>query len=235
MKKWIAIVLLAVMLFSLAACGQKKEEPAAVGGWTLNDSGELSAEAKAAFDKAMEGLMGVNYTPVALLGTQLVSGTNYSILAEATVVYPDAQPYYAVVTVYEDLQGKAEIRNIAALDLGRIAESGEVVIAEAPEEQLLGGWTVDRDGSVEVEDAVLHLASQVVSGTNHCVLCKGWTRGSVSACRGLIEKRKCSPAGSAFMRRSRQGAFDKDPEKWKTGQIKTTEEHHAGENCQRNE
>ena len=147
MKKWIAIVLLAVMLFSLAACGQKKEEPAAVGGWTLNDSGELSAEAKA----------------------------DYSILAEATVVYPDAQPYYAVVTVYEDLQGKAEIRNIAALDLGRIAESGEVVIAEAPEEQLLGGWTVDRDGSVEVEDAVLHLASQVVSGTNHCVLCKGWT------------------------------------------------------------
>ena len=175
MKKWIAIVLLAVMLLSLAACGQKKEEPAAVGGWTLNDSGELSAEAKAAFDKAMEGLMGVNYTPVALLGTQLVSGTNYSILAEATVVYPDAQPYYAVVTVYEDLQGKAEIRNIAALDLGRIAESGEVVIAEAPEEQLLGGWTVDRDGSVAVEDAVLHLASQVVSGTNHCVLCKGWT------------------------------------------------------------
>ena len=84
MKKWIAIVLLAVMLLSLAACGQKKEEPAAVGGWTLNDSGELSAEAKAAFDKAMEGLMGVNYTPVALLGTQLVSGTNYSILAEAT-------------------------------------------------------------------------------------------------------------------------------------------------------
>ena len=22
---------------------------------------------------------------------------------------------------------------------------------------------------------MLHLASQVVSGTNHCVLCKGWT------------------------------------------------------------
>ena len=121
MKKWIAMVLLAVMLLSLAACGQKKEEPAAVGGWTLNDSGELSAEAKAAFDKAMEGLMGVNYTPVALLGTQLVSGTNYSILAEATVVYPDAQPYYAVVTVYEDLQGKGKQFEI------RIANTGQIV------------------------------------------------------------------------------------------------------------
>jgi len=175
MKKWIAIALLAVLLFSLAACGQKKAETSAVGGWTLNESGELSAEAKAAFDKAAEGLVGVNYTPVALLGTQLVSGTNYSILAEATVVYPGAEPYYAVITVYEDLQGKTEIRNIAALDLGKIAESGVIENADAAEGQLLGGWTVDREGSVEVEDAVLHLASQLVSGTNHCVLCKGWT------------------------------------------------------------
>jgi len=175
MKKWIAIALLAVLLFSLAACGQKKAETSAVGGWTLNESGELSAEAKAAFDKAAEGLVGVNYTPVALLGTQLVSGTNYSILAEATVVYPGAEPYYAVITVYEDLQGKTEIRNIAALDLGKIAESGVIENADAAEGQLLGGWTVDREGSVEVEDAVLRLASQLVSGTNHCVLCKGWT------------------------------------------------------------
>ncbi len=174
MKKWIAIALLAVMVFSLAACGQKKAEEPTVGGWTLNDSGALTAEATSAFEKAIEGLMGVNYTPVALLGTQLVSGTNYSILTEATVVYPDAQPYYALVTVYEDLQGKAEIRNIAVLDLGKIAESGTVENAAAAE-QLLGGWTVDREASVEVEDAVLHLASQVVSGTNHCVLCKGWT------------------------------------------------------------
>ena len=144
MKKWIAIALLAVMVFSLAACGQKKAEEPAVGGWTLNESGALTAEATGAFEKAIEGLMGVNYTPVALLGTQLVSGTNYSILTEATVVYPDAQPYYALVTVYEDLQGKAEIRNIAVLDLGKIAESGTVETPRRPSSCLAAGRSTAR-------------------------------------------------------------------------------------------
>ena len=175
MRKFRILLLAAAMLFTLAACGQKKAEPEKVGGWTLNDSFAISAEAQQAFDKAMDGLVGVNYQPIGLLGTQLVSGTNYSFLCEAAVVYPNAQPYYAVVTVYADLQGKAEVRNIVALDLGKIAESGAVENAEAAGQQLLGGWTVDRESSVELDGAVQHLASQVVAGKNHCVLCKGWT------------------------------------------------------------
>ena len=175
MKKLMAAVLAVVLLLALAACGQPKEEAQTVGGWTIPDSAGLTEEAKTAFDKALEGLTGVSYTPVALLGTQLVSGTNYSILCEAAVVYPGAQPYYAVVTVYQDLQGKAEILNIRALDLGTILESGEIADADAPDGQLPGGWQVDRESAVDVEGAELHLASQLVSGTNHCVLCRGWT------------------------------------------------------------
>ena len=38
---------------------------------------------------------------VALLSTQVVAGTNYRILCEATVVYPGAESHYAVMTVYE--------------------------------------------------------------------------------------------------------------------------------------
>lgn len=168
------------MLGSLAACGQKKKETT-VGGWTLTEDGALTSEAQSAFDKAMEGLVGVNYTPVALLGTQLVSGTNYCILCEAAVVYPDAQPYYAVVTVYQDLQGKAEVRNIVAMDLGKIEETGEIKDSQPEGTLLLGGWTVDRDSYLEVPDGVMHLASQVVAGINHVVLCKGWNLCFVSA------------------------------------------------------
>lgn len=178
MRKMLAVMLLCCALLALCACGKQAEEPETaetVGGWTLTEDAAVTEKARTAFDKALEGLTGVNYTPVALLGTQLVSGTNYCLLCEAAVVYPDAQPYYAVVTVYENLQGEAEIRNIVVLDLGQIQETGTVENAEAPEGQSLGGWTVDRESSVEVEGAVLHLASQVVSGTNHCVLCKGWT------------------------------------------------------------
>ena len=173
MKKTIALVLALLMLLALTACGQKKEE-AKVGGWTLTDDGALTQEAQSAFDKAMEGLVGVNYTPLALLGTQLVSGTNYSLLCEATVVYPDAQPYYAVVTLYQDLQGKAEVKNIVALDLGKIEETGTIEDSQPDGAQLLGGWSVDRDSFLEVPDGVMHLASQVVAGSNHVVLCKGW-------------------------------------------------------------
>ena len=173
MKKTIALILALILLLALTACGQKKEE-AKVGGWTLTEDAALTEAAKGAFDKAMEGLVGVNYTPVALLGTQLVSGTNYCLLCEATVVYPDAKPYYAVVTVYQDLQGKAEVRNIVALDLGKIEETGKIEDSQPESGQLLGGWTLDRDSFLEVPDGVMHLATQVVAGTNHVVLCKGW-------------------------------------------------------------
>ena len=173
MKKVIALVLALLLLPALAACAQK-QAPAAVGGWTLTEDGVLTEEAQSAFDKAMEGLVGVDYTPLALLGTQLVAGMNYCLLCEATVVYPGAQPYYAVVTVYRDLQGGAEVRNIIALDLGKIAETGEIEDSQPQGGQLLGGWSVDRDSYLEVPDGVMHLASQVVAGSNHAVLCKGW-------------------------------------------------------------
>ena len=164
-------MLAVMMLAALAACG--RQAAPAVGGWTPADGADMTEDAQAAFDKAMEGFVGVNYVPVALLATQLVSGMNYCILCEATVVYPDARPYYALVYVYRDTQGKAEISRILPIDLGDVAESGEIREAEPAGEALAGAWTVDRASSVELKGALMHLASQVVSGKNHCVLCEG--------------------------------------------------------------
>ena len=175
MKKITALVLAVLLAFLLTACGQAEKPAQTAGGWTLTEDAAVTAEAGSAFEKATEGLLGVDYTPLALLGTQLVSGTNYCFLCEAATVSPGAQPYYAVVSVYQDLQGQAEILNIVALNIGEIAESGKIADSQPEGGQLMGGWSVDRDSSVDTENAVLHLASQVVAGTNHCVLCKGWT------------------------------------------------------------
>ena len=203
MKRIITLILALFMLLSLTACGQKKEE-AKVGGWTLTEDAALTEAAQGAFDKAMEGLVGVNYTPLALLGTQLVSGTNYCLLCEAAVVYPDAQPYYAVVTVYQDLQGKAEVRNIVALDLGKIEETGAIEDSQPEGGPLLGGWTIDRDSYLEVPDGVMHLASQVVAGTNHVVLCKGWKLCFVAAdTQGKTEIVKTVPLDLAALSQPR--------------------------------
>ena len=98
---------------------------AALGAWTLSENTALTDGARDAFDRALDGLVGVNYTPLALLGTQLVAGTNYCFLCEATVVYPGAQPYYALVYVYEDLQGGAEILNIVPLDIAELSQPSE--------------------------------------------------------------------------------------------------------------
>lgn len=82
------------------------------GGWTQAESPVVTEDATKAFDKAMEGFVGVDYSPVALLSTQVVSGTNYCFLCEATVVYPGAETSYALVYIYADLQGNAEITDI---------------------------------------------------------------------------------------------------------------------------
>ena len=110
---------------ALAADREPAGLGAILGGWTLPGDTALTDEARDAFDKAMDGLVGVNYTPLALLGTQLVSGTNYCLLCEATVVYPGAQPYYALVYVYADLQGGAGILNTVPLDIAELAQLSE--------------------------------------------------------------------------------------------------------------
>ena len=178
MKKLFALMLTMLMVLALCACGQSKapaaeKAPTVVGGWTISEDAAITDEARAAIEKAMEGVTGVGYEPVALIGTQLVSGTNYCILCEARVIVPDAAPYYALVYVYADLKGGAEILNIAALNLGDIAETGEIKAADPASGNLLGGWKLDRESTVEVDGALLHLASQLVNGTNHCVLCQG--------------------------------------------------------------
>ena len=88
-------------------------EEGAVGAWQEAESPALTQEAQAAFEKATAGFVGVDYMPVALLSTQTVADTNYRILCEATVVYPGAEMHYAVVDVYESLEGNANIIGVS--------------------------------------------------------------------------------------------------------------------------
>lgn len=92
------------------------EEQAAgmlVGGWqpVPAEARVLPEDARAAFDKATAGLTGAAYTPVALLSTQVVAGTNYCILCQITPVVPDAVPAWNLVYIYADPEGNAEILN----------------------------------------------------------------------------------------------------------------------------
>jgi hypothetical protein len=166
--------------------GMPEDEPIS-GGWANTEDPAMTDELRAIFEKALAELVGVNYTPIACLGTQVVAGTNYCFLAQATVVYPDAKPTYALVYVYQDLQGGATVMNFA--DMPVIPnENGEAEPIPA-DETLMGGWAYAESYEItdEIKDRlgkaleklvganyepVANLATQVVAGQNRCLLCK---------------------------------------------------------------
>ena len=118
MKRFITLMLILSMTIPFALCEGFDID----GGWTPSEEWEITDEANAIFEKAFEGLLGVSYKPVAYLGSQIVAGRNHCFLAQATVIYPDAQPYYVLVYIYENLEGGTEILNIARLDIAGYAQ-----------------------------------------------------------------------------------------------------------------
>ena len=120
MKKAACVI---VLILSLALCSaaasadSSQKEPVITGGWEIvpHEAEELPEDAQKAFDKATENLVGAKYTPVALLSTQTVAGENYCILCQITPAAPDADPSWALVYIYADLEGNAEIMNVYEL------------------------------------------------------------------------------------------------------------------------
>ncbi|EXM40146.1 hypothetical protein RASY3_06695 [Ruminococcus albus SY3] len=97
------------------------------GGWVIPDEIAIDKhpEASAALEKARETLVGAEFAPVAVLGTQAVAGTNYCILCKVTAVWVEL-PTYVLVYVYEDPEGNAEITDTMEITLGDAdEENGE--------------------------------------------------------------------------------------------------------------
>ena len=120
-------ILVLMMALGLALGMVSAHAEPAVGGWTpfVQEAGELPEDAQTAFDKALEQLDGAVYTPVALLSTQVVAGKNYCILCQITPVVPDPVPTWALVYIYADLQGNAEIMNVYELYIAQHAYPAE--------------------------------------------------------------------------------------------------------------
>ena len=86
-----------------------------MGGWFQASSAKVTKSIRKAFKKAMKGLVGVNYEPVAVLSQQVVAGMNYGILCRSQVVYPGAPSGYSLVYMFIGLDGSAKINDIKEL------------------------------------------------------------------------------------------------------------------------
>ena len=159
------------------------------GGWSAADSMKITEQHLDMFKKAQETLTGAYYTPLALLSTQVVAGTNYRFLCrmDASVAELNATPYYAIVEIYEDLQGNASISQITDSEVPAPSSDGMMVGAYAQPEDL--AMTPEATKAFELATktitgmeykAAALLGSQVVAGTNYRILCeaKASTAGS---------------------------------------------------------
>ena len=110
MKKTAAAVLTIMLIFSPAAytgaeetarTQEQTQTEAATpdADWNLPETIEMPKKVTAVFEKAMDGLTGVGYEPVGYLGEK--DGV-YCVLCRATVVYPGAKPFYALVYVSDE-------------------------------------------------------------------------------------------------------------------------------------
>lgn len=160
MKKYIALILAAMLMLCLAACGSESQDDDAAdeaeltedavgsgvdGGWTVTDSSavKLPEEVQTAFDKALEGFTGSNLTPLAYFGSQVVAGTNYAVLCRAETVTPDPDESLVVAIIYADLQGNAELTHLNDFDFDDYTEADDD--DDDDDDELVGGWQIPED------------------------------------------------------------------------------------------
>ena len=96
------------------------ESDVLLGGWEINKGAlvpDSNSDAVKVFNSAMKGITGCDYDLIAVLGSQSVAGTNYSYLCRETTVAPKAESRFAIVNIYEDLNGNAMLFGEKALPL----------------------------------------------------------------------------------------------------------------------
>lgn len=181
LKNIISLALAALLICTLSVSAfAESDANVATGAWEINQnpvSEEKNAQAQAAIDKALETMTGAEYEVVAVLGIQVVAGMNACILCKVTPVVPDAASQWALVYLYEDLEGNAEITQVVDLmtDSEEAADGGWVCNPgdEALEADANAALETALERMVGADyEAIAVLGSQIVSGTNYLLLCQ---------------------------------------------------------------
>ena len=197
MKRFvICLLVFALALCAFTSCAKKNGENAPepenieqtplTGAW-MNGYSAVSAlteEEKGLITGALLDYDGLSFTPVAILASQLVAGTNYAYLCLGETVTNEPVLNWYIVTVYEDLSGTASVTEVKVLDLADIktvsqAESGLVGSWKAKKPQLSGVLTEESENALNkalnsegqfAYTPIATLGTQIVAGTNYMIL-----------------------------------------------------------------
>ena len=158
-----------------------ESEAPVVSGFTVTNAIEAAFpdDVKKVFDEAAAQYNGGTLIPVALLATQVVSGTNYAFLVQDAI----GEPQYQVMIAWQDPEGNVTLTSIQEIDLAADEFGGEMP------QGVTGGWQIAdqtyaapnktdmevlsnaTEGSENYE-LVANLATQIVAGTNYKLLVK---------------------------------------------------------------
>lgn len=153
-----------------------------MGSWAVPEDSTVTEDHKKIFNNMTSKLDGFFFEPVAFLGSQVVAGTNYCFLCKPTIKSNSGLHSLSLVYIYVNLKGEASLLSEERLVLPGTENAGK----EAP---VPGGWSYAESTEItdkikevmskatetltgETYEPVAYVGYQVVSGTNHAILCK---------------------------------------------------------------
>ena len=144
---------------------------------------EVTPELNDLFEQALQGFVGVGYTPEFYLGSFDNGDTIHCFLCESTTITANPVSYWSFVFVLDDGAGNVSIAKVCQPDYACInVYDGDFLATEVQTEPVPGGWEETMD--FEVTDdrlaefrlaniiymPVALLATQVVAGMNYIYL-----------------------------------------------------------------
>lgn len=165
MKKLVSVLVALVLAVSVFCCASAEDILA--GGWALHADGAMTEEAQAAFDKAIGD--DEHAKAVALLGTQVVAGINYSIL---TFNDYGAESYFNVLTIYADLEGNAVVNGARNIEIGAWGDD-----TDEPDDEVVGDTDEMTDGQNPVMNFIGDYQDKVSQRATMHIECIGADEG----------------------------------------------------------
>lgn len=90
---------------------------ALLGGWDIKELKycNLPQKVQTAFTSVTSELVGADYEPVLYVGSQLVNGTNYCVIAKQTLITASPEYYLVKIIINVELDGTAKLVSISRL------------------------------------------------------------------------------------------------------------------------
>lgn len=90
-----------------------------LGGWNLEEvkGTALPQKVQTDFTAVTSDMVGADYEPIAYLGSQVVNGTNYRILALQKMTRPDIEKRIVKMIIHEALYGSVRLVSVSGVDL----------------------------------------------------------------------------------------------------------------------